>query len=125
MKHGDFCWLELTTPDPEAAKAHYAALAGWTYEPVPMAEETYWVAKLDGVALAGIWMGKSIPFPVPPHWFPYIEVDDIEAAAATTVETGGEVIRPPFPVPEVGMIAVVAEPGGARVGLMQPAPQED
>lgn len=121
MKHGNVCWAELTTPDVEAAKAHYAAIAGWTYDAVPMEQETYWIAKNDDVAVAGLWTGKSIPYQVPPHWLMYIEVADADAAARAAEETNGHVIRPAFDVPGVGRIAIVQEPGGAVVGIMQPA----
>jgi predicted enzyme related to lactoylglutathione lyase len=121
MPHGSITWAELTTPDVERAKAHYAAVAGWTYEGFPMEDETYWVASADGTTIAGIFSGKSIPYPVPPHWLIYLEVDDIAAAVAAVRATGGSVLREPFPVPGVGTIAIVKEPGGAAAGLMQRA----
>jgi hypothetical protein len=40
---------------------------------------------------------------------------------AALKEAGGSVMRDPFDVPEVGRIAIVADPGGAAQGWMTPA----
>src|SRR3984957_8211331 len=46
VTHGNFAWHELYTRDVEAAKAFHAATLGWTFEgmPVPQQTGTYWVA---------------------------------------------------------------------------------
>jgi predicted enzyme related to lactoylglutathione lyase len=43
--HGHFHWNELMTRNPEQAKSFYGAAIGWTFEPMPMPDGTYWVAK--------------------------------------------------------------------------------
>ena len=73
--------------------------------------------------VAGIMANEAIPYPVPPHWLVYLEVKDIVAAVADVTATGGKVLREPFTVPGVGEIAIVAEPSGAAIGLMEPTPQ--
>ncbi|MCF3936486.1 VOC family protein [Acuticoccus sp. M5D2P5] len=120
MEQGTVCWSELATRDVEAAKAHYAALVGWTYEAAPMDGGTYWIASRSGRPTAGIMDVAAIPHEVPPHWLTYIAVDDMDAAVATVSETGGHVIREPFAVPNVGRIAIVSEPGGGGYGLLEP-----
>lgn len=35
-EHGVFCWVDLMTTDPEAAKQFYTALFGWDFVDVPM-----------------------------------------------------------------------------------------
>ncbi|WP_108659001.1 VOC family protein [Acuticoccus kandeliae] len=122
MAHGSIYWSELATSDVEAAKDHYAKIAGWTFEGMDMGGGTYWVASHDGRAIAGIMDLKLIPHPVPPHWLTYVAVDDMDAAMGIVADTGGKVIREPFDVPGVGIIAIVSEPGGGGYGLIEPAP---
>jgi len=122
MSHGTFVWNELLTTDVEKAKAFYATALGWLYEPMTMQQGgTYWVAKLDGKPVGGILsMEGIVPQGVPPHWFSYIEVDDVNARVALVEANGGKVIRPPFDIPDVGRIAILTDPTGAPIGWMTP-----
>ncbi|MEM8665419.1 MAG: VOC family protein [Pseudomonadota bacterium] len=121
MAHGHIHWSECITDDLEGAKGHYAKIAGWTYDEMPMENGTYVVAKVGDKFVAGLMHKSSLPNPdVPSHWMTYIEVADIEAAATAATESGGTIVQPTFFVPEVGHILMVQEPGGAVVGFMQP-----
>jgi hypothetical protein len=60
---------------------------------------------------------------VPPHWFSYIEVDDVDARTAKVKASGGQVMREPFDIPGVGRIAIIADATGAHVGIMTSAAQ--
>ena len=54
--HGTFYWNELMTRDVERAKKFYADTMGWSYEAMPMpAGGTYWLAKMGGEPVAGIF----------------------------------------------------------------------
>ncbi len=124
MAHGETAWIECASADVEATKAHYAKMCGWTYQGMEMGEGgTYWVASLGDKMIAGIMAKEAIPHDVPPHWLVYLEVKDIAAAVKDAAETGGKILREPFTVPGVGQIAIVAEPSGAGLGLLEPAPQ--
>jgi hypothetical protein len=116
MTHGTFVWNELYTRDVEKAKAFYAATLGWTFEgmPMPHQDRTYWVARLAGKPIAGLMdMRGIVPDEDPPHWLGYIEVDDIDRCVATIEANGGSIVRQPFDVPNVGRIAIGADPTGA------------
>ena len=55
MTHGNFAWHELYTRDLAAAKAFYAATAGWTFEgTMPQQNRTYRVAKAGDKPVAGV-----------------------------------------------------------------------
>ena len=112
------------TRDVEAAKAYYAATCGWTFEEMPMeGDDDYHCAMQDGRPTAGIMdLGKMPGMEgVPPHWFTYVAVDDVDAAAEATVKAGGTIIQAPFDVAGVGRIVIVTDPTGAALGLMTPA----
>jgi predicted enzyme related to lactoylglutathione lyase len=123
-EHGTFYWNELNTRDPKGACAFYAEALGWVFEAMPMPDSTYYVAKSGGKPVAGVFEMKGPQFDgVPPHWFAYIAVDDVDARVAKAMKLGASLKRPNFDVPGVGRIAIVVEPGGAVVGWMTPAPQ--
>ena len=122
--HGRIWWSELMTRDVEAAKAYYAATCGWSFEDMPMeGGEDYHCAMLAGQPTAGIMDLSDMPGTddLPPHWFTYIAVDDVDAAATATEAAGGTIIRAPFDVAGVGRIAILTDPTGAALGLMTPA----
>lgn len=121
--HGAIWWSELMTRGVEPAKAYYGAVCGWSWETMPMGEGDYHVASANGRPVAGAMDMSDLPGMegLPPHWFTYIAVDDVDAAARATEERGGTVIRAPWDVPGVGRIAIVEDPAGAAVGLMTPA----
>jgi uncharacterized protein len=121
MAHGSFAWNELMTNDVEKAKSFYRSAIGWEMEEMKMASGSYWIAKKDGKMVAGLMdMTGMTPPGVPPHWFAYIEVDDVDATVKSVVAHGGTIMRPPFDIPDVGRIAIIADATGAAVGLMTP-----
>jgi hypothetical protein len=122
MSHGAFMWNELMTNDVEKAKSFYRATLGWATEEMKMPSGSYWIAKHDGKMVAGIMDIAMMPPGTPPHWFSYIEVDDVDARVKKVAGSGGKVIREPFDIPDVGRVAIVADATGAIVGWMTPKP---
>ena len=61
-----------------------------------------------------------VPPGTPPHWFAYIEVDDVDARVKRIAANGGKLHREPFDIPDVGRIAIVADATGAMIGWMTP-----
>ena len=126
-QHGHFYWNELMTRDPESARAFYGDSVGWTFDAMDMGEGgTYWVCKDGDKPVGGLFeMNKPEFEGMSPHWFSYIAVDDIDARLEKAAKAGATIKRPPFDVPGVGRIAIVADPTGAVLGWMTPSPQED
>ncbi len=122
-QHGHFYWNELHTRDPEAAKSFYGDAVGWTFEVMPMEDGgTYLVCKDGDKPVGGIFDITKPEFEgMPPHWFPYIAVDDIDARIEKANKAGATLKRPAFDVPGVGRIAIVQDPTGAVLGWMTPA----
>ena len=122
---GTFYWNELMTSDVDRARAFYSATLGWTFEPMPMGEgTTYWVIRLGETMVGGMMdMNGVTPPGVPPHWFAYIAVDDVDAKVANAVSLGATIVRPAWDVPGVGRIAILMDPLGAAQGWMTPSPR--
>jgi predicted enzyme related to lactoylglutathione lyase len=123
-QHGHFYWNELMTRDVAGAKTFYGELLGWQFDAMPMAQGgTYWVAKDGDQPLGGIFdMGAETQLEgIPPHWFAYIAVDDVDARVAQATAAGAELLRPLFDVPGVGRIAILRDPTAAAIGWITPA----
>ncbi len=119
--HGKVFWNELNTRDVEGAKAYYAKICGWTFDTMPMAGGgDYVIAKLGDDMVGGIFDITAMPGleQVPAHWLTYFGVDDVDASVATSTAAGGNVIREPFDIPNVGRISIVIDATGAVIGLM-------
>ena len=125
--HGAVFWTELMTRDCAAAMAYYGQVCGWEFTTMPDPEgNDYHIGMRGGQPVVGIMDMAQIPGleSAPPYWFSYFAVDDLEAAVAQTQAAGGKVLRPIFPVPGTGHIAIVEDPTGAALGLMKPEPME-
>ena len=57
----------------------------------------------------------------PSYWLPYFEVADTDAAVEKTREGGGTVRMPATDLPDVGRIAKLADPYGARFAVIKSA----
>ena len=116
--HVQFCWNERLTRDAERVKEFYADTVGWSYDATETVDGgTYWLAPQDGNPVAGIFPRTSPEFDgVPEGWMSYLAVDDVDARVAKATAAGGKLMRPIFDVPNVRRIAILTEPGGARVG---------
>lgn len=112
-------WVDLATPDPEAAQAFYAELFGWSYESSPTDQpgNDYIMATKDGSAVAGMMKlsEEMAASGMPPVWSTYVTVADIDDTAAKVTGAGGSVLQPPMDVMEAGRMAVLADPAGSVI----------
>jgi uncharacterized protein len=113
-------WVDLGTPDIEAAAAFYSGLFGWDVPESENAEQTggYRQAMLNGKPVAG--MMPLMQEGQPPAWSTYVSVADADATAAAVKEAGGNVMAEPMDVMDLGRMAIFADPTGAVFGVWQP-----
>lgn len=115
-------WVDLQTPDQDAAKTFYGELFGWHYDDQPMPQgPVYSMAVKDEGVVAAIapQPPAMIAAGAPPMWNTYIAVDDVDAATKRAEAAGGSVLMQPFDVMDAGRMSFVADPTGAAVGLWQ------
>ena len=111
-------WADVTSPDPDAARAFYGALFGWTGEPAVEPEARgYTVMMLGDAAAAGLAPTFG---DMPAVWSTYVTVADVDEALAAAAAADGTVLMGPMDVLDAGRMAVVADPGGAALSLWQP-----
>jgi uncharacterized protein len=114
------CWIDLGTPDQDAAAEFYGGLFGWSVEEDENAEQTggYRVAMLGDKAIGGVM--KLMQEGQPPAWSSYVSVADADATVAKAREAGGTVAVEPMDVLDYGRMAFLSDPTGAMIGLWQP-----
>ena len=117
---GDWIWRALLTTDPVTDAAFYGALFG--YKAYPMASkpgQTHLLLASENYARA---TANTMPANRPnlrPYWLDFVRIDSAAQSVAKAVSLGGRVLVEPRPDRHGGMIAVVADPAGAPVGLFE------
>jgi uncharacterized protein len=116
---GAVSWTELSTPDPEAAKAFYAKLFGWNYQTMDMGQGAYHVIKVGtDDAIGGIMSPPPGAQGMPPMWGSYVTVADCDATATLCKQLGGKVCVGPMDIPGVGRFALLQDPQGALISAI-------
>lgn len=64
-------------------------------------------------------MVSQAPAEVPSYWLPYFAVEDCDGSTARAQSLGAAVFAPPFDVPNVGRMAVLADPQGAPFAIIK------
>jgi len=106
---------EIRSSDPDATRAFFAGLFGWTY-PTEGAFPGYTFVEtgVPGALYTAISPlqgdGDLVTF--------FVGVDDLADSVAATTRLGGRVVQEPVTVPGVAF-ALIADPAGQVVGLAQ------
>jgi predicted enzyme related to lactoylglutathione lyase len=108
-------WVELSTPDADAAASFYSEVMGWsTTEPGPPETGGYRMFTLDGKSVAGMMQN-----PQRSEWGTYISVASADETLAQATAAGGTAISEAMDVMDIGRMAMIADPGGATFGLWE------
>ena len=110
-------WIELFTPDPDAAQAFYGDLFGWTSEDAGPEYGGYRLLLCDGAPVAGLMRNDGQG---PSAWAVYLETNNADDTVAMAKANGGQMILEAHQVGDRGTMAVVTDPAGAMVGIWQP-----
>lgn len=114
-----FVHVELSSTDPEAARAFYGELFAWQLEDTEMPVGTYTMIN-PGVGTGGGMMRQPIAG-APSAWLPYVEVDDVKASVEKAVALGANVLMDVTTITGMGHYAIIEDPTGASIGLWQVA----
>jgi predicted enzyme related to lactoylglutathione lyase len=112
------CWVDVLTSDPDTTRAFYGELFGWTSEETGPEFGGYVNFSKDGVRVAGCMRNGEAA--TPDFWSIYLAVEDAKATVDAAQAHGGQVLVPAMDVGELGIMAVLADSGGAGIGIWQP-----
>ena len=113
-------WADLLTSDIERSRAFYSQLFGWEASE-PNEEFGGYVSFANGGGLRiGGAMSREPENPTPDGWTVYLSTDDAHKTLESAAAHGGQVFVEPMQVGDMGTMAVLADAGGAAVGVWQP-----
>ena len=117
---GEWIWSSLITGDPDTDAAFYQTLFDYEVFESPADEGTrHLMFASDNYLRAS---ANPLPASKPnmhPHWLNFVRVDDADKMTAKVVALGGRVLVEPRADRHGGKVAVVADPLGARFGLLE------
>ncbi|WP_240135644.1 VOC family protein [Streptomyces sp. MUM 178J] len=111
-------WIDLGTPDVEAAAGFYEALFGWELESAGPEAGGYGFFKLDGKTVAAV--GPLTEEGAGSAWTPYFQTADADATTKAVEQAGGRVRVQPDDVFTAGRMAAYTDPAGADFAVWQP-----
>ena len=88
--NGTPCWVDLGTPDMDAAQSFYASFLDWTYSGGEPEYGGYAMCLRSGRNAAG--MGPQMSPDDPSRWTTYFATEDADATDAAVRGAGGTVI---------------------------------
>jgi len=115
---GKFVWFNLATPEVEKAKVFYGAVFGWEFTPPP-AGTRFTIIQHHGREIGSLVAPADPKKTKGARWISLLSVPDAAAAVATAKAHGATVMIPPTAVPARGTHALLRDPEGALIGLLQ------
>jgi predicted enzyme related to lactoylglutathione lyase len=117
-KSGEFCWINMITPQPAQAREFFARLLGWIYEEMPANMGSAVI--VAGRHIGGLFdlNGPNTPPGTPPCLGVMVKVDSADATSAKAVSLGGKA-KPAFDIMDKGRMAECFDPNGAQFDLWQ------
>ena len=118
-KIGEFCWINMLTPEPDAARAFFSQLLGWTYKELPGGMG--WAIQVGGKDVGGLFdlHAPNTPKGTPPGIGVMVKVASADDTVKRIRQLGGRA-EPAFDVMDQGRMAVCFDPTGAAFDLWQP-----
>jgi predicted enzyme related to lactoylglutathione lyase len=117
---GEWIWLQLLSRDAVKAGEFYARLAPYELFDDGTGEGGgSLLLASDGYARAAL---KTIPADraeLKPAWLPFVRVANITQATGRVQQLGGKVLVQPRPALFDGKVAVIADPTGAALGILE------
>ncbi len=111
------CHFEFMTADPKKCKDFYAKMFDWQFDDQAMPGYT--------LINTGAEPSGAI-FPKPegadsPCINLYFHVDDIDGTLQRATASGTEILVPKTNIPGVGHFAIISDPEGLAIGMLQPS----
>ena len=117
---GDWIWIQLLSRDGRKAAEFYRAISGYTIvENVETNRQSDYVLTSKGYARATVRTIRAAQTTVQPTWLPFVRVQSVAESVALAKQLGGAVLIEPNPGLLDGKVAVIADPTGAAIGILE------
>ena len=117
---GDWIWIQLLSRDAKKASDFYQSVAGYeVIEQTAGNRLSDYVLTSGGYARATVRSIPSSNTKTLPSWLPFVRVENLEKSLALARQFGGKVLVEPKSDLLEGKVAVIADPTGAAVGILE------
>ena len=117
---GDWIWMQLLSRDAGKAARFYQTVAGYqVVENTAANRINDYVLTSKGFARATVRTLVTKREDVNPTWLPYVRVKSVTDTIARAKQLGATVLVEPKPEVLEGKIAVIADPTGAAIGILE------
>src|SRR5262249_11091303 len=117
---GDWIWIQLLSRDARKAAEFYRAVARYDIvENTSKNRINDYILTSEGYARATVRAIPSANTKVQPTWLPFVRVKSVGESVALAKQLGGQVRIEPKPDLLQGKAAVVSDPTGAAIGIME------
>jgi uncharacterized protein len=115
---GEWIWSALVTRDPSTDAAFYQDVFGFEVFELPRG------ARGEHLIVASQGYARASVNPLPgdnahPHWIDFVRVASVADTAAAASSLGGRVVVGPHRDRHGGLVALLADPAGALIGVME------
>ncbi|MER7951549.1 VOC family protein [Streptomyces sp. NPDC096079] len=111
-------WIDLGSPDTDAAAAFYGAVLGWEFRSAGPDAGGYGFFQQDGATVGAL--GPLTEEGAKSAWTVYFQTPDADATTQATEQAGGTVRVAAFDVMDAGRMACLTDPAGAEFAVWQP-----
>jgi predicted enzyme related to lactoylglutathione lyase len=117
---GDWIWIQFLSRDAKKASDFYHAVGGYEARENNASNRLNdYVLVSDGYARATIRTIPKANTHVQPAWLPFVRVKNIGESIAQAKQLGGKVLIEPKIELFNGRVAVIADPTGAAIGILE------
>ena len=116
--------FELPAKDVNNSKKFYSKVFGWKFTKAPMPGVEYWLIDTGSKEVGGGLYKResSMPNIGPVN---YASVKSLNASVKRFTNAGGKILVPKQEIPNVGWVAIGADPEGNAIGFWQDKPKRN
>src|SRR6185369_7933509 len=117
---GEWIWIQLMSRDGRKAAEFYRAVSGFEIvENTKSNRLSDYVLTSEGYARGTIRTMRNPEPKVQPTWLPFVRVKNLTESVTLAKQLGGKVLVEPKPEFLEGKVAVIADPTGAALGILE------
>ncbi|HEX5217983.1 MAG TPA: VOC family protein [Verrucomicrobiae bacterium] len=117
---GDWIWIQLFSRDVKTATEFYNSVAGYeVIENSSTNRMSDFILASEGFARATVREIPAKDEKIRPNWLPFVRVESVSQTVSKAKLLGGKVLIEPKPEVFGGKVAVVADPTGAAIGVLE------
>ncbi len=117
---GEWIWIQLSSRDARKAAEFYRAVVGYAVvENTKSNRVSDYMLTSEGYARGTVRTIRNTETKMQPTWLPFVRVKNLTDSVAMAKQLGGKVVVEPKPELFDGKVAVIADPTGAAIGILE------